>query len=210
MIARHTSQRWLIAVLAILLAAIGVVLVAASQRSGGAGAVSQPSSPFAGPSFPPGLHAPPFSLADQNGRPVSLSQYRGHIVLLTFIHSKCADTCPLLAEDMKGALDLLPANGRGIDAVAITAAPAEDSAASRRAFITKHHLWGRLEFLNGPIADLRRIWRSYHVNPVVSGQPDHTAFVILIDKAGVERVGDPADQATPESLAHDIGALARS
>jgi hypothetical protein len=31
--------------------------------------------------------------------------------------------------------------------------------------------------------------------------------VLLIDKRGIERVGYPADQLTPEDLAHDIRVL---
>jgi protein SCO1 len=41
------------------------------------------------------------------------------------------------------------------------------------------------------------------------GTTPHTAFVLLIDKRGVERVGFPADQLTPEALAHDISRLER-
>lgn len=209
MTARLTSERLLAAVLVILLAAIGIVLLASSKRSS-VPAPSRPSSGFQGPAFPAGLHAPAFSLTDQTGHRVSLSQYRGHIVLLTFLHSRCTDFCPLMVEDMKGALNLLPGSGRGIEAIAITAQPAEDSAANRRAFVAQHHMEGRLAYLSGSTTELRRIWRGYHVAPVLPGQPEHTAFVIVIDKAGVERLGYPADQLTPESLAHDVGVLARS
>ena len=41
--------------------------------------------------MPPGLRAADFSLTDQTGHRVTLSRYRGHVVILTFIH-RCATT----------------------------------------------------------------------------------------------------------------------
>src|SRR5919106_4115698 len=38
-----------------------------------------------------------FRLTDQNGSLVSLSDFRGKVVVLTFMDTKCQDTCPLTA-----------------------------------------------------------------------------------------------------------------
>ena len=54
---------------------------------------------------------------------MSLSQYRGHVVVLTFIHSLCHDTCPFMVEQIKGALNELPGNGRGIPAIGVSVEP---------------------------------------------------------------------------------------
>jgi protein SCO1/2 len=214
MTASSTSQRALLGLLVILLAAIGIVLLATSSERSSApttSAASTPATGFDGPTFPAGLRAPAFTLADQNGRRVSLAQYRGHVVVLTFLHSLCKEACPLMAEDIKGALNLLPSTGQGVAAVAITAEPSEDSPANRRAFLARHEMTGRMAYLNGPGPDLQYVWHAYHVAPTIPGQADsHTAFVILIDKSGTERLGYPVDQLTPESLAHDIRALERS
>jgi protein SCO1/2 len=212
MTAGSTSQRALLGLLVILLAAIGVVLVTSSERSSApTSAASTPATGFDGPVFPAGLRAPAFSLTDQNGQRVSLVEYRGRVVVLTFLHSQCKEACPLMAEDIKGALNLLPAGGQGVAAVAITAEPSEDSAANRRAFLTRHEMTGRMAYLNGPAPDLQHVWHAYHLAPTIPGQADdHTAFVILIDKSGTERLGYPVGQLTPESLAHDIRALERS
>jgi cytochrome oxidase Cu insertion factor (SCO1/SenC/PrrC family) len=47
--------------------------------------------------------APDFQLTDQNGSLVSLSDFRGEVVVLTFMDSKCTDTCPLTAADFREA-----------------------------------------------------------------------------------------------------------
>jgi protein SCO1 len=201
------TQRLLLLILVTLLAAIGVVLV--TSRSSETSAPSTPAdSKFDGPSLPANLHAPNFSLLDQNGQRVSLSQYRGRVVVLTFIHSLCHDTCPFMVEQIKGGLNDLPRSGAGVPVIGISVAPGEDTAAHRKAFLMHHELTGRVAFLAGTQAQLKPVWHSYAIQPVTS-KIDHSTFVLLIDKRGIERIGFPADELTPEALAHDIGVLQR-
>jgi protein SCO1 len=42
--------------------------------------------------------APPFALADAEGRAVSLKDLRGKVVVLHFVYTSCPDVCPLHAE----------------------------------------------------------------------------------------------------------------
>ena len=208
MLATARLQRILLLVLTALLAGIAVILLSQRvQQSGISSAPARATSRFDGPTLPPGLHAAGFSLRDENGKRVSLSALRGHVVLLTFIHSRCHDTCPFMVQQIKGALNLLPGAGHGIPTVGITVAPAEDTRASRRAFLRQQGMANRLAFLNGPPAAIRRVWRGYGIQPV-AGPIDHSTFVLLIDRRGIERVGFPADELTPEGLAHDLRVLA--
>jgi len=200
-----TLQRALLLVLVSLLAAIAVVLI--TDRPGSSASIPPHRSAFDGPTLPPGLRAADFSLTDQNGRRVTLSRYRGHVVILTFIHSLCHDTCPFMVEQIKGALNTLPA-APAVPAIGISVAPREDSAVNRRRFLRKHQLAGRLAFLNGALPMMRQVWHAYAMQPV-QGPIDHSTFVLLIDKRGTERIGFAADQLTPEGLAHDIRALQR-
>jgi protein SCO1 len=139
---------------------------------------------------------------------VSLSADRGKVVVLTFIHSLCRDTCPFMVEQIKGALNDLPDNGRNIPTIGVSVAPAEDTVHNRKAFLAKHEMTGRIQFVNGPLRELRPVWHAYAIQPVTP-KLDHSTFVLLIDKHGYERVGFPADQLTPEGLAHDIRVLER-
>jgi protein SCO1/2 len=206
MLASAKLQRVLMIVLVALLAAIGVILV--SSRSSGTGSTASAQSEFDGPPLPANLRAANFSLVDQHRRRVTLSRDRGQVVVLTFIHSLCHDTCPFMVEQIKGALNELPNGGRGVPTIGVSAAPAEDTVANRNRFLTKHEMDGRMAFLNGPMAAMRRIWHAYAIQPVTP-KVDHSTFVMLIDKRGYERVGFPADQLTPEGLAHDIRVLQR-
>jgi hypothetical protein len=38
---------------------------------------------------------------------------------------------------------------------------------------------------------------------------EHTAHITLVDASGIQRVGYPSSQATPERLAHDLRLLER-
>ena len=206
MTASSTWQRALVLILVSLLAAIGVVLVTTHQSE--SAPTPRSTSQFDGPTMPPGLRAVNFSLVDQNGRRVTLSQYSGHVVVLTFIHSLCRDACPFMVEQIKGALNDLPDSGRDVPAIGISVEPAQDTPASRRRFVARHEMVNRLAFLNGPLSAMRRVWHAYAMQPV-QGKIDHSTFVLLIDKRGIERVGFAADQLTPEGLAHDIRVLQR-
>ncbi len=206
MLASAKFQRALMLILLALVAAI-VFVVLADRGPGDTGKAAQ-SSEFDGGTMPANLRAPDFTLTDQDGHRVSLAADRGKVVVLTFIHSLCHDTCPFMVEQIKGALNDLPHDGRGIPTIGVSAAQAEDTVHNRRAFLAKHEMTGRMEFVNGSLPQMRRIWHAWHVQPVTP-KIDHSTFVLLIDKRGYERVGFPADQLTPEGLAHDIRVLER-
>jgi protein SCO1/2 len=207
--ATRGTERVLIVALVVLLGAIGVVLLTRGSSSPSTPVASGPHGEFDGPTLPPHLRAANFSLVDQNGRRVTLSGYRGHVVILTFMHSLCKGACPLMAEQIKGALNELPNGGRGIPAIAVSVDPKQDTPASRRKFLAKYQMNGRLEFLNGPLRTLETIWHAYAIAPEIGKGETHSAFVLLIDKRGFERVGFPVSDVTDDGLAHDIGVLQR-
>jgi protein SCO1/2 len=215
--ASRSTERLLAVVLVLLLAAIGIVVLTSgggSTSSAGTPSAARSGSPNAleGPEIANGkLRAANFSLLDQNGHRVSLSSFRGQVVILTFMHSLCHGACPLMAEQIKGALNSLPNGGRGIPAIAISVDPAQDTRANRAKFLAKYQMTGRLDYLSGPRGALRKVWRAYAVQPLIgNGSNDnHSAFVFLIDKRGLWREGWPVGQLTPEGLSHDIGVLER-
>jgi cytochrome oxidase Cu insertion factor (SCO1/SenC/PrrC family) len=112
----------------------------------------------------------------------------------------------LMVEQIKGALNDLPDAGRNVPAIGVSVDPSEDTVHNRVAFLTRHQMTGRLEFVSGPRATMRRVRHDYAIQPVTP-KVDHSTFVLLIDKRGYERVGFAADQLTPEGQAHDIRVL---
>jgi protein SCO1 len=167
-----------------------------------------PVSPFKGATRPP---APPadFALRDQDGDLVQLSGLRGTVVVLTPLYTHCQDTCPLTAQQIRGALDDLSGNERkGVRALALSVDPANDDADSARRFLVERRVSGYLDFLLGPRSELQPVWRDYGFAPQTK-EEEHNSYVVLIDKRGRQRVGFPVDHLTPEDLAHDIRVLLR-
>jgi protein SCO1 len=196
-------------------AAVLAAIAARSSDSNGAAAIVEdvgssgakaPASPFKGAARP---KAPPadFALRDQNGDLVQLSALRGKVVVLTPLYTHCQDTCPLTAQQVRGALDDLSGGQRNsVRALALSVDPANDTADSARRFLVERRVSGYLDFLLGPRSELQPVWRDYGFAPQTTEQ-EHNSYVVVIDKRGRQRVGFPVDYLTPEDLAHDIRVL---
>ncbi len=161
---------------------------------------------FDGAALPTGIPAPGFALTDQQGRRVALSDYRDQVVILAFLSASASGASPLIAQQIRGALDDL---GRPVPALAVSADPAGDTPARVRRFLAEASLAGRLRYLTGSPARLRSVWHAYRVVPISAGRAkfDRSAMVLLIDPHGRKRVLFGVEQLTPEGLAHDVRQL---
>jgi protein SCO1/2 len=180
----------------VLVAALSIVLfTGGSDHAGGAG--------FDGALRPPGIPPIDFTLSDQDGKVATLDEYRGRPVMLTFMYSTCRDTCPITANQIRGALDQL---GKNVPTLAVSVDPANDTPLNARRFVNRQGLTKRMRFLLGDRAQLQPIWDAYGIQP--QGKAfEHSAYVVLVDAKGVQRVGWPVDKLTPEGLAHDLRLL---
>jgi protein SCO1/2 len=181
-------------------AAVTGVWIAAAQRADDA---TGPSSAFAGALRPPEARAPDFRLRDQDGKPVSMAQYRGRTVVMTFVYSTCEDTCPGQVQSIRGALDKL---GRDVPVLAVSVDPRNDTRARARRFLLEQHVTGRVRFVLGSERELEPVWRGYGIAPQ-RGELDHSAYVVVVDGDGRQRVGFPHSQLTPDGLASDLERL---
>ena len=200
--------RLLAAVLLATAAAIAVAGVALAPR--GEGDAGGGRAGFEGALRPPGIPPADFALRDQDGEQITLADVRGEVAVVTFLYSTCEDTCPLVAQQIRGALDQL---GRDVPVLAFSVDPASDTRRSAQAFLTEQRLTGDWHFLLGEPAEMQPVWDAYGVQPQVvrEGGPDleHSISVVLVDRQGRQRIGFPYDQLTPEGLAADIARLAR-
>jgi protein SCO1/2 len=159
---------------------------------------------FAGALSPPDVAVRDFSLRDQDGRTASLREYRGRVVVLTFMYSTCQDTCPVTAQTIRGALDQV---GHDVPVLAVSVDPAHDTPDTAERFLVKQSMSaGRMRFLLGTRSQLRPIWKAYGIQPQGNGF-EHTAYVAVLDQTGRQRVGFPIDHLTDRDLAHDIRKL---
>ena len=192
--------------LAVLLVATFAMVAAFAATLLRADAPPPPASgaaSWAGALRPPGIPPADFRLRDQDGRLATLADARGQVAVVTFLYTTCEDTCPLIGQQIRGALDRL---GHDVPVFAVAVDPPNDTPARARRFLARERLSGRVRFLVGPEPELQRQWRAYGIQPQDDGK-EHSAHVVLLDREGVQRIGFPASKLTPEALAQDLRAL---
>ena len=136
--------------------------------------------------------APPFTLVDQAGRPVSTASLRGHVVVLTFLDPVCTTDCPIIAQELRVADSLLGADARRVQFVAVVAnriyrSPEAVAAFDRQEGLDALPNW---TFLTGTEAQLAAVWDAYGVSVETApagGMAAHSDTVFVIDGDGVLR-----------------------
>jgi protein SCO1/2 len=182
-----------------IVGASAVIIFAKPDTATGVGADG-----FAGALSAPDIPVRDFSLRDQDGRPASLREYRGKVVVLTFMYSTCQDTCPVTATTIRGALDQV---GHEVPVLAVSVDPAHDTPDTAERFLVKQSMSaGRMRFLLGSRAQLQPIWKAYGIQPQGNGF-EHSAYVAVLDRTGRQRVAFTLDHLTDRDLAHDIRRL---
>jgi protein SCO1/2 len=183
----------------VLVAALAVVVLARP----GSSSEADSANPFDGALSPPDIPVRNFALSDQDGRRVALRDLRGRVVVLTFLYTTCRDTCPIAAEQIENAMDRL---GHDVPVLAVSVDPAHDTPTLAKRFLVARRLVGRMHFLLGPRRALAPIWKAYGIQPQGKGY-EHSAYVLLLDRRGRQRVSWPISRLTPEGLAHDLRRL---
>jgi protein SCO1/2 len=197
------NGRVLIALFLIAVFSLGLVWLAAPGDSDDNDGVATAGSRFEGAVMPDDLRAPDFTLRNQDGETISMRDFRGRPVIVTFLYTHCEDTCPVQAQTIRGALDDL---GEDVPAIAIAVDPPRDTPESARAFLSEQRALGRIDFVLGTRAELKPLWDDYYIRPQ-SVTEEHNARFTLVDERGFQRVGYPGFEATSERIAHDIRLL---
>jgi cytochrome oxidase Cu insertion factor (SCO1/SenC/PrrC family) len=176
------------------------VLGAAPMASAAANRTADPilALAIAGSSTTLNLPAPGFSLTDQDGQSVTLASLRGKVVLVTFLDPVCTSDCPLIAQEFKQTGQMLGAQGKNVELVAIVANPTYRSIAFTRAFDRQEGLatvpnW---LYLTGSLSQLGAVWRHYGItveNLPAGAMSAHNDLAVIIDPAGRIREEMDAD-----------------
>jgi cytochrome oxidase Cu insertion factor (SCO1/SenC/PrrC family) len=176
-----------------LLAAAAIAATGCSAGSASDNAASQQSAAAANPALDPGSPlggsaAPNFALTDQFGRAVSLSSFRGKVVILAFSDSQCTTVCPLTTQSMLAAKDLLGKAGGQVQLLGVDANPQATSVSDVLSYSQAHGMVNHWDFLTGSLPQLRAVWTDYHIAvQIMAGQIDHTPAVFIIDTRGREQ-----------------------
>ncbi len=134
-----------------------------------------------------------FTLTDQNGSLINLADFRGKVVVLTFMDSTCEDTCPLTAAQFRQAYRQFDENEAkqvafiGVNVNAEANKVADVSEITKTWHLEEIPSW---HFLTGNREDLAAVRKNYGVaaSPSADGKEImHTPGVFLIDPSGQKR-----------------------
>jgi protein SCO1/2 len=143
-----------------------------------------------------------FTLTSMNGQAVSLSDFRGKLVVLYFGYTYCPDVCPTTLAEIKKALAKMGEQADAVQVIMVTVDPERDTPQLLNDYLSSFDQ-GFLG-LTGPIADIQRVATLYGIyfaraegSDATGYLVDHTASVIVIDQEGYLKLvfpyGTPAD-----------------
>ena len=132
-----------------------------------------------------GKPAPDVTLVNQFGQPMSLSQFRGRVVMLSFEDSECTTVCPLTTQSMVLAKELLGKAGSSVQLLGVDANPDATKVADVMDYSRVHGMINQWDFLTGSLTQLKSVWKAYNIDvQIESGQIDHTPALYIIDQQG--------------------------
>jgi protein SCO1/2 len=154
--------------------------------------------------------APNFTLSTPEGKTAALSDWRGQVVVLTFVYTQCTDICPLIAHKLSQVYSALGSDAKRVKFVAVSTAPETDTPISIARFSQEQGMTGKWTFLSGSRAQLAPVWKDYFIDVEPGTSSDqsvvHQSRVIVIDPEGNERVNYAPDF-KPEDLVNDLKIL---
>jgi protein SCO1 len=157
----------------------------------------------------PPVAAPLFTLQDQKGSVVSLSQLQGRVVALTFLDTQCQSLCRLQAS-LLGSVQADLGAGVPLTLVVVSVRPEVDTPAAIATFADAHGLRQPYAWLNGTKSQLSGVWSDYGITvQPTAGDLAHSSVIYLLDRRGNERV-EFADIPDQTWLENDIRLLAKS
>jgi cytochrome oxidase Cu insertion factor (SCO1/SenC/PrrC family) len=196
---------------------LGAAPMAAAQASPNADPIL--AQAIAGSAAPLNFPAKGFQLTDQHGHTVSLASLRGKVVLLTFLDPVCTTDCPLIAQELRAAGQLLGPAARNVELVAVVTNPIYHRVADTQAFDRQEHLnqvpnW---LYLTGSVPQLKQVWKDYGISAEIlpaGSMIGHQDLAYVIDQAGHVRAElntdpGPGTTATKSSFAVLLADAAR-
>lgn len=163
-------------------AGVGTAITTPNTSLPGTGpAPSTPQSPT-GPTVPAspaaviglsrlgGGVAAPIALQDQYGASWTLADARGKVVVLSFMNAECNDICPVLAQELTQADQLLGTQRGQVQFVVVNTDPLETSLSVAPPALSQTGLdrLATVTYLTGPLSSLSRVWKSYGITVAVS------------------------------------------
>lgn len=129
--------------------------------------------------------AKPISLVDQSGRAITLDQFRGRPVLVTFAYAHCETVCPVLVSEVLGARDALTTRKPVV--LIVTLDPWRDTPGRLRSMAERWGASGDVHVLSGTPDSVERVlnaWRVPRARNERTGDLSHPSLVYVLGPDG--------------------------
>ena len=171
-------------------------------------------SEFRGGEVEPVTAAPALDLRSQDGKKVRMADFRGKVVLVSFLYTRCPDICPVILQKMHNAQTKLGAKAKDTAIVVISVDPKGDTPAAVRTYLAKRNLTGHVTWLVGDATELGAAWKRWGViaaeSPTDPDLVEHSGVVWLVDAEGNRRGYYPLSAIEPDDIVHDATRLLTS
>jgi len=160
-------------------------------------------------------YAKGFSLVDHTGKPRTLQDFRGKLVVLFFGYTQCPDVCPTTMAEMAAVLKELGPAADEVQVLFVTLDPERDTQELLASYVPAFDK--RFLGLRGSLEDTARTAKEFKVffskvpgagseNSAGSYTIDHTAGSYVFDREGKVRLFLRHGQG-PAPIAHDLRQL---
>jgi len=120
------------------------------------------SDEFYGDDIDPPISVDEFVLLDENDQYVTMSQFEGKVVVVTFLFTRCPDICPIVSANLAFIAEQLgDQHGSEVQILTITVDPWTDNSSILEEYSTSRDLaWPHL---TGTVEDLEPVWLNFDV-----------------------------------------------
>ncbi len=150
-----------------------------------------------------------FRLTDHNGKPRTLADFRGKVVVLFFGYTHCPDICPTTLADMALMMRKLEKDADKVQVLFITVDPERDKPELMAKYVPAFYssFLGLYGDEQATAQAAKAFYVAYLKQPTKSGyNMDHSVGTFLVDPQGKVRLRAPQGQSA-DWLAEDIRLL---
>ena len=155
-----------------------------------------------------------FRLTDHNGKPRTLADFRGKVVVIFFGYTQCPDVCPTTLSDLAATLQKLGADASRVQVLFVTIDPERDTPELLSQYVPAFNptflgLYGDAAATAATAREFKVLYQKQPGSTPGSYSMDHSAGTFIFDPQGRLRLYVTHGQG-PELYAHDIHELLRA
>jgi protein SCO1 len=155
-----------------------------------------------------------FKLTDHNGKPRTLADFRGKVVVMFFGYTQCPDVCPTTLSELAAALQNLGADANRVQVLFVTIDPERDTPELLSHYVPAFNptflgLSGDAAATAATAREFKVLYQKQPGSTPDSYSMDHSAGTFIFDPQGRLRLFVSHGQG-PDVFAHDIRELLRT